>query len=163
MPEKEKRPIWERQDNRKKVFSALLRKPMTFTELLETTNLSKATLSSHLKKLQKENMIERTIDKRIYRVILNENRLIDEIKATTFDVLMELLKESNLSEIAQIFEEMVRIVTINIIELKKREALGEQISSMRSENKMIMLKEKMKEMSNELNNYVLALEKESIL
>ena len=154
MPEKERLSEWEKQNNRKKVFSALLRKSMTFSELLETTSLSKATLSSHLKKLQEEHMIERTIDKRIYKVILNENTLMDEIKATTFDVLMEFLKESNQLDVAQILEKMVRITTATIIDLKKKEALGEQISSMRSDNKIMLIKQKIKEASNELNKYV---------
>jgi DNA-binding transcriptional ArsR family regulator len=57
MPKKGKLPELEKQVNRAKVYMAIAKKPQTFTQLLDSTKLSRASLTYHLQTLQNEDMI----------------------------------------------------------------------------------------------------------
>jgi DNA-binding transcriptional ArsR family regulator len=95
MPVEHKLPIWEGEDNRKKIFHVLWRRSLTFIDLYYETGFSRSTLSSHLKELQKENVIEKAVEngKIVYRTTLNEERLVSELKRSTYDVLVSLLSQ----------------------------------------------------------------------
>ena len=69
MPVKHRLPEWERQDNKKKVLSKIIEKPLRFEELLKETKLSRSTLTQHLKDLRKNNEIEKAVknNKVIYK------------------------------------------------------------------------------------------------
>lgn len=57
MPKKGKLPELEKEVNRTKVYMTIAKKPQTFTQLLNSTKLSRASLTYHLQTLQKEDMI----------------------------------------------------------------------------------------------------------
>ena len=69
--------------NRLEIYKNLLKKSMSFTELLEETRIgSRTTLTKHLKELQKDGLIERSIDNRTYYAKKEEDLIVEELKRT---------------------------------------------------------------------------------
>lgn len=131
MPKKGKLPKWEREDNRSKLFSTILRNPLTFTEILDKSELSRSTLTQHLKDLQKEQVIEKTIlaGKVVYRPILDEEIMLKEVKRASFDGLLSLISKINL-DFGRYIEVLLRILVKLTIYIKNRELIeGKKTSS----------------------------------
>lgn len=129
MPKKGKLPEWEKQDNRKKIFLTLFGEPTTFTELLRKLPISRGTLSEHLKELESEKIIGKTRrnGKRVYQVILgDEEKIMDELKAIHFDLLLEMLGEFVDPLLGEVFKSYLESLLRNIIYFKKRELIGER-------------------------------------
>lgn len=63
MPKKGKLPETEKQVNRTRVYMIIAKKPQTFTELLESTKLSRASLTYHLQTLRDEDAVYKDIIK----------------------------------------------------------------------------------------------------
>jgi len=125
MPKKGKLPEWEKDENKRHLFKLILAKPSSFKELLKQTRFSTATLSKHLDTLEKQKLIEKAIEKGriVYRATLNEEALLSEIKAMSFEMLIGILSyiEPNL---AKIWETLPKALTKEIIYFKKRELEG---------------------------------------
>jgi len=128
MPKKGKIPEWEREENRTRIFLTLLKEPKTFTELLKALPISRGTLAGHLKNLEEKKIIERTRKegKRVYQVIFeDEERIIDEIKAAHFDLLLIILSDLTDPLIVEIWRSYSEYLLRSIIFLKRRELMGE--------------------------------------
>jgi DNA-binding transcriptional ArsR family regulator len=97
LPVKNKLPQWERMENRTKLFTTILQNSLTFTELLNETGFSRATLTNHLKDLRQDGIIEKTIENNrvVYSITLDENRLESEIKKIGFDILFDFVYEEH--------------------------------------------------------------------
>lgn len=97
MPEKGKLPEWEKKDNRKKIFLALMNKPLSHKELLEELQISRGTLSAHLRDLEEEKIIGRTRrnGKRVYEIIFDDDeRIRDELNSMSFELLLDLMSDT---------------------------------------------------------------------
>jgi len=57
-------------NKKKAIVKALLDGPKTFTEILESTGLTRPTLSNHLKKLEEEGVVQSVLDRKDKRKIL---------------------------------------------------------------------------------------------
>ena len=104
----------ESDENKKRVFISLLKRSASFKELLEQLRFSTATLSKHLRTLEKEKVSERAIEKgRVYRVVLNEETILSELKSMHFDMFLELLVEidSDFSIYAKFWMKFLRSLT----------------------------------------------------
>lgn len=124
MPKRGQKPEWESDENKKRIFIALLNRPASFTELLKQFGFSTATLTKHLRVLEKEKVIERTIEKgRVYRVVLNEETILSELKSMHFNTLLALI--SNIyPDLAKLWEGYLKSLTKVVIQFKKRELEG---------------------------------------
>lgn len=118
-------PAWERQDNRREIFLTLFDKSLTFTELLKETGFSRSTLSKHLKDLQDAKVVEKAIEKGkvVYRTTLNEERILSELKKTTFNSIMRLIS-MYYPELHRLTELHLRLNVKSVILSKKRKAEG---------------------------------------
>lgn len=126
MPKKGTKPKWEKEENRKIIFLDLLREPLSFTELLEKTQLSRGTLAYHIRELEKERIIERVRKngKRVYQTVLDEEKITDELKSVHFDVLLELVSENLGSTFVELWKAYLTSLTKVIIYFKKRQLEG---------------------------------------
>jgi len=82
------------KENRRKIFQTITKEPSTFTELLDKIDVSRATLSKHLKDLQKRGLIERAIsgERIIYKPSqIDEETVLAELKVIFFDSSVEIL------------------------------------------------------------------------
>ena len=84
----------QRDENRLKVFMEIYKKPSTFTELLEQTNLSRASLSKHLKNLEKEDAVKRTLQGRHIIYEANKSQTAHEIKINFLNSFIKILMDS---------------------------------------------------------------------
>ncbi|MDH5746123.1 MAG: winged helix-turn-helix domain-containing protein [Candidatus Bathyarchaeota archaeon] len=93
MPIKGKLPELEKMGNRSKIYMTLLENPLSFTELLEKTQLSKGTLAQHLRDMEQEEVIRRIRrnGKRVYKTVWDKEKVIAELKTFHFDMLIQLL------------------------------------------------------------------------
>jgi len=128
MPKKGKLPEWEKDENKRHLFRLILAKPASFKELLEQTTTmfsSTATLSKHLNTLEKQGLIEKAIEKgkTVYRATLNEETLLSEIRAMSFDMLLGILSVTA-PDLAKIWEVFPKALTKVIIHFKKRKVEG---------------------------------------
>jgi DNA-binding MarR family transcriptional regulator len=128
MPRKNLKPEWEKEENRKIVFITLLNEPSSFTELLNKLSMSRGALSTHLKELEKEKVIERTRrnGKRVYQIIFDdEERLRNELKSVNYDLLIHIVSKYINPELAEAFNSLLDSLTNVIIYFKKRELMNE--------------------------------------
>ena len=105
-----------------------MKKPLTFTELLNNLSISRKTLSDHLKVLEEEKIIARTRrnGKRVYEVIFDdEERIMDELKSAHFDLLLNMLTDLTDPLFAEVFKSYLESMLRGIIFLRKRELMGE--------------------------------------
>lgn len=82
------------EENYQKVFFSILHEPATFSELLSKTGFSRATLTSHLKDLEEDGLIERRFKngKRVYQTKrLDEETIVAELEISYFDFFSQLL------------------------------------------------------------------------
>ena len=115
----------EKKETEKLVYSKLLFKPMTFTELKDETPLARATLSNHLKNLLKQGKIKRIWNKkRVYQVIFDEKQMMTEMKAFSLELLLELFEETE-PTMAKTWKAFTECLMKEAIYFKKREMLGE--------------------------------------
>ena len=123
MPVKGKLPRWERSDNRSVIFKKVLDKSQTFTELLNDTGFSRATLSNHLTVLQDEGLIEKALEdgRVVYTSILDEEKIKSEFKKMNYDFLIEMLDEQTPS--LGLFFQMLMIWVVKSQILQKRRIL----------------------------------------
>jgi DNA-binding MarR family transcriptional regulator len=80
--------------SREKIITFLLDKPYTFTELLGLTGYSRSTLTSHLKALQGDKVIEKKLDEddgAVFSLTLDSDRLLLEMKSFAFETVMAYL------------------------------------------------------------------------
>lgn len=126
MPKSGLTPEWEKDENKKKIYLALLKKRLTFSELIKETNLSTATLSSHLRNLQTRKLIERTIwnGKRVYEIIPDEEKIAGEFKAFSLEVLLGIFEEIE-PIVAKTWKALSECLIKEVVYFKKREMLGE--------------------------------------
>jgi predicted transcriptional regulator len=119
-------PEWEKDENKKKIYLTLLKKRLTFSELMKETNLSTATLSSHLKNLQTKKIIQRTIwkGKRVYEIIPDEEKIASEFKAFSLEILLEIFEEME-PIVAKTWKAFTECLIKEATYFKKREMLGE--------------------------------------
>lgn len=122
MPIKGKLPEWEREDNRAKIFFTLIQNPLTFTEILNETRLSRSTLTQHLKDLQKQQVVEKAImhGKVVYRPTLDEEGMLNEIKRASFDGLLSLISAIN-RNLAMSIEVLLRVLVKYTVYFKTKE------------------------------------------
>ncbi len=128
MPKEGKRPEWEKLENRKKIFLELLKRPSSFTELLENLPISRGALAKHLKELEEEKIIEKTRrkGKRVYQIAFdNENRIINELKSIHFDLLLESFAELVDPLIIDLWKSYLESLYKGIFFFKKRELMDE--------------------------------------
>lgn len=126
MPRKGKRPEWERLENRKKIFLELLKRPSSFTELLEKLPISRGALTKHLRELEETKVIERARrkGKRVYQISFdNEEKILDELKSTHFDLLLKILAELVDPLIIDFWQSYSQTLLKTIIFFKKRELM----------------------------------------
>lgn len=71
----------QKEENRKTILKILARNPSAFTEILEKSKVSRATLTAHLKQLVKENSVVKVFDDTKNRVVykITEETLIEEL------------------------------------------------------------------------------------
>ncbi len=137
MPKKGKLPEWEKEDNRKKIFLELLNQPLSHKELLETLQISRGTLSVHLRELETDKIIERTRrnGKRLYQIIFDdEERIMDELKSIHFDLLLKMLADLVDPLIAEVWKSYSESLLRGIIFFKKRRLMGVPNLSLRAMN-----------------------------
>jgi len=82
------------EENYQKAFFSIFHEPATFSELLSKTGFSRATLTSHLKGLEEDGLIERRFKdgKRVYQTKpLDEETIVAELKISYFDFFSQLL------------------------------------------------------------------------
>ena len=80
-PEEIQDAEYRKKRSRNKILLALYEKPCSFSELLDKTSLSRATLSQHLKTMLKEGIIERTWNnQRLYHAVKNEEYVFEALK-----------------------------------------------------------------------------------
>jgi len=93
MPIKGKLPELEKMGNRSKIYMALLESSLSFTELLEKTQLSRGTVAKHIRDMEQEKVIRRTRrnGKRVYKTIWDKEKLVAELKTFHFDMITQLL------------------------------------------------------------------------
>lgn len=122
MPIKGKLPEWEKESNRAKIFFTLIQNPLTFTKILNEIGLARSTLTQHLKDLQQQQVVEKAImnGRVVYRLILDEEKMLDEIKRASFDGLLSLISAIN-RELAMFIEMLLRILVKSTVYFKTRE------------------------------------------
>jgi DNA-binding transcriptional ArsR family regulator len=126
LPRKGKRPEWEKEENRKKIFLALLKEPLNFEKLREKLQISRGTLAKHLRELEEKRIIEkaRINGKRVYQIAFdNEERILDELKSTHFDLLLKALAELVDPLFIDFWKSYSQTLLKTIIFLKKRELM----------------------------------------
>ena len=119
-------PKWEKGENRKKIFLALIDNPLTFSELLENLPISRGALAGHLKELEEEAIIAkaRRNKKRVYKIVFdNEEKIMNELKSIHFDILLKLVSDSIDPMIGEVLKSMLDSLMKQIIFFKKRELL----------------------------------------
>ena len=80
-PEEVQNAQYRKRHSRSKILLALYEKPCSFSELLDKTPLSRATLSQHLKTMLKEGIIERTWNnQRLYQAVKDEKHVFETLK-----------------------------------------------------------------------------------
>jgi DNA-binding transcriptional ArsR family regulator len=118
MPEKGKLPEWERMDNRTTIFTTIMDESLTFTELLNKTNLSRATLSSHLSDLQDDELIEKALEngRVVYQITFNEEKIETEFKKIGYDLLFDIIDSENpkLGIMLRVLMKLLVKITINV-------------------------------------------------
>jgi predicted transcriptional regulator len=137
MPEKGKLPQWEKEENRKKVFLELLKTPMSHKDLLETLKISRGTLSKHLRDLEEDGIIGKTRrnGKRVYQIIFDdEEKIMDELKAMHFDLLLKLLSDFVDPLFVEFWKSYSESILRGIIYFKKRAIMGSPELSIREMN-----------------------------
>jgi biotin operon repressor len=126
LPKKGKRPEWEKLENRKIIFLELFEKPSSFKELLEKLPISRGALAKHLRELEEKGIIEKARRKgrRVYQIAFdNEEKILDELKSTHFDMLLKLLAEFVDPLFIDFWESYSQTMLKNIIFFKKRELM----------------------------------------
>jgi DNA-binding MarR family transcriptional regulator len=126
LSKKGKTPQWQKEENRKKIFLALMKEPLAFSGLLEELHMSRGALAGHLRELQEKKIIERTRRnrKRVYQVAFdNEEKIIDELKAIHFDMLFTLFSEIVDSTFAEVWKSYIETMAKVIIHFRKRELM----------------------------------------
>lgn len=130
MPIKGKLPELEKRGNRSKIYITLLESPLSFTELLKKTQLSRGTLAQHLRDMEQEGAIRRTRrnGKRVYKTVWDEEKVIGELKTFHFDMLVQLLlrfvpsaKEGIENYLKSLAKEMIQY-QIDVFEFGEEEA-----------------------------------------
>ena len=104
----------------------LLEKPSSFTELLEKLPISRGALTKHLRELEEKGIIEkaRRKAKRVYQIAFdNEEKILDELKSTHFDVLLKILAELVDPLIIDFWQSYSQTLLKTIIFFKKRELM----------------------------------------
>jgi hypothetical protein len=95
LPIEGKRPEWEKDSNRSKILKLLLKKPLTQANIIKKTGLNRKTVRTHLDELIDDRLVEKiVVDNRVgYYTVLDEDRLVSEFKAMSFDSIYDLLEE----------------------------------------------------------------------
>ena len=104
----------------------LLKSPSSFTELLEKLPMSRGSLTKHLRELEEKKIIEkaRRKGKRVYQISFDdEEKILDELKSTHFDLLLKTLAEFVDPLFIDFWESYSQTMLKNIIFLKKRELM----------------------------------------
>ena len=78
------------RDNRAKIYFSLITKPMNFDEIVDETHLSRRTVNNHLHSLVNEGFLEKEMHegKLVYKITLNKERILEELKKDMFISLM---------------------------------------------------------------------------
>ncbi|MEM4973460.1 MAG: winged helix-turn-helix domain-containing protein [Candidatus Hadarchaeales archaeon] len=97
MPKKGKRPAWEREENRTRIYLAILGKPSTFAELKKETGLAPSTLTLHLREMKASGIIEKAIenDRVVYRTVEDRAKMEDELLKLRLQSFLELVHRTN--------------------------------------------------------------------
>ena len=97
-----------KKGHQSKILAILLSEPLTFTELLEKTKFSRATLSLHLRALSKEGLIQKVWNKkRVYQVASKEKAIgqINSTVAFLFGFIFGMLSAKSKEFVAKTVEE----------------------------------------------------------
>ena len=127
MPKKGKQPEWEKGDNRKRILLTLWKQPHSHKELLETLQISRGTLSTHLRNLEEEEIIRKTRrnGKRVYEVIFDdEERIRNEVYSMNFEMLLDLMSDTD-TLFAETWRSFSESLIKEIIYFKKRRLMDE--------------------------------------
>jgi DNA-binding transcriptional ArsR family regulator len=127
MPKKGKKPEWEKVENRKRILLTLWKQPLSHKELLESLQISRGTLSDHLRDLEEEEIIRKTRrnGKRVYEVIFdNEERIKNEVYSMNFEMLFKLMSDTD-PVFAETWRSFSESLLKEIIYFKKRRSMDE--------------------------------------
>jgi DNA-binding transcriptional ArsR family regulator len=109
----------------------LYEEPKAFTTLLNTIDLSRSTLSIHLKQLQEAGVIEKAIKNNevVYQTIPNEEKWLSEIKRMSFDYALAYLCAINpeMGFFVQVMSKL--LVRIAVTKRNKMIELGRELSN----------------------------------
>jgi DNA-binding transcriptional ArsR family regulator len=125
MPKRvKKKPEWEREENRSKIYLSLLGNPMSFSELLKKTKLARSTLSSHLKVLLNSGVIEKTIKDGIvvYQTVVDSHKLKSELMRLRLQSFMDFVAKTSpdtFEKINKLFDEWIKQIEKGSLALKK--------------------------------------------
>jgi len=124
MPKRRKKPEWEREENRSKIYLSLLGNSMSFSELLKKTKLARSTLSSHLKVLLNSGVIEKTIKDGIvvYQTVVDSHKLKSELMRLRLQSFMDLVAKTSpdtFEKINKLFDEWIKQMEKGSLALEK--------------------------------------------
>jgi len=122
MPVEGKTPSQEGVDNRTKIYNIILEKPLTFTELLEESNISKSSFNNHLNSLLDEGLAKKSLldNKVVYVSTLDEEKLYNYFKQLSFDILVREFSDYY-PEISILLKLYTRVLARSYIFDKKNE------------------------------------------
>lgn len=112
------------KENRSRVYLLLTKKPLTFTELLEESGLSRASLSNHLKNLTRDKRVTKVLENNqvVYKANLETDKVIEELKSGFADSLVNLISVIS-PNFRKRFDVFLEELAKDIIEYGEKEAL----------------------------------------
>lgn len=99
------------KENRGRIYLILTKEPLTFSELLDKSGVSRSTLSNHLKDLIQDKRIEKVLDNDqiVYKANLEKEKIIAELRigfATSLYSLIPLLFPSARKRFDEVIDEL---------------------------------------------------------